>query len=210
MGSSRFCRGCACALAGRRAGVRRGRGRRGADDDFLDPELAFKGNVRALDERRVEVTFEIAPGYYLTASRLKFASPAPRWAPRDAAGKVKFDENLPEGRRDPSRPAAHHAAGAAGRQAFLLAVDYQGCADKGLCYPPAQMRADVSLAGFGGSGSVRVLPGREPPDAAAPRRRPPRRRIGVGGRRAASRPRCGAAASGQVLGCSCSPASACR
>src|SRR5205814_2896101 len=47
------------------------------------------------------------------------------------------------------------------------AVNYQGCADKGLCYPPAQMRADVSLIGFGGNGSVRVLPGREMPIAGA-------------------------------------------
>src|SRR5262249_54496392 len=55
---------------------------------------------------------------------------------------------------------------------FRIAVNYQGCADKGLCYPPMQMRADVNLVGFGGDGSVRVLPGRDMPigdvSAAAP------------------------------------------
>jgi len=50
---------------------------------------------------------------------------------------------------------------------FRVAVNYQGCADKVLCYPPAQMRADVNLVGFGGNGSVRVLPGRDMPTPGA-------------------------------------------
>jgi thiol:disulfide interchange protein DsbD len=146
-----------------------------AADDFLDPEVAFKGSVRALDEKTVEVRFDVAPGYYLYREQFKFAATgASLGPPAIPPGKVKFDETFQknvETHRDLLRITlpVQQAAGS-----FRLAVNYQGCADKGLCYPPAQMRADVSLAGFGGSGSVRVLPGRDmpigdalPPDAAA-------------------------------------------
>lgn len=139
-----------------------------AEDDFLDPEVAFKGRVRAVDERTVEVSFEIAPGYYLYREQFKFAATGATLAAVDLPrGKVKFDQTFQkdvETHRDVLRIAVpvQQAAGT-----FRLAVNYQGCADKGLCYPPAQMRADVSLAGFGGDGSVRVLPGRDMPIAGA-------------------------------------------
>jgi len=135
-----------------------------AADDFLDPEVAFKASARAADERTIEIAFEVAPGYYLYREQFKFAAPAATLgAPVIPPGKVKFDDTFQkdvETHRDLLRIAVpvQQANGT-----FRLAVNYQGCADKGLCYPPAQMRADVSLAAFGGNGSVRVLPGREMP-----------------------------------------------
>lgn len=140
-----------------------------AEDEFLDPEVAFKGHARAVDERTVEVSFEIAPGYYLYREQFKLAATGATLGAVDIPrGKIKFDQTFQkdvETHRDVLRIAVpvQQAAGV-----FRLAVNYQGCADKGLCYPPAQMRADVSLAGFGGDGSVRVLPGREMPIAGAP------------------------------------------
>jgi thiol:disulfide interchange protein DsbD len=139
-----------------------------AADDFLDPEVAFKGTVRAVDERTVEVSFEVAPGYYLYREQFKFAGTgASLGTPVLPPGKVKFDETFQknvETYRDVLRiPVPVQQAGGE----FRLAVNYQGCADKGLCYPPMQMRADVHLAAFGGTGSVRVLPGRDMPIAGA-------------------------------------------
>lgn len=135
-----------------------------AADDFLDPEVAFKGQVRPLDGRQVEVSFEIAPKYYLYREQFKFAATgATLGTVAVPPGKVKYDETFQkdvETHRGLLRITVpvEQASGS-----FRLAVNYQGCADKGLCYPPAQMRADVSLAGFGGSGTVRVLPGRDMP-----------------------------------------------
>ncbi|HEY2977799.1 MAG TPA: protein-disulfide reductase DsbD domain-containing protein, partial [Burkholderiaceae bacterium] len=40
-----------------------------AADDFLEPEKAFRFAARALDERTVEVSFAVAPGYYLYRER---------------------------------------------------------------------------------------------------------------------------------------------
>ena len=34
-------------------------------EEFLDPMVAFKPTARALDGQTVEVTYEIAKGYYL-------------------------------------------------------------------------------------------------------------------------------------------------
>jgi thiol:disulfide interchange protein DsbD len=137
-----------------------------AADDFLDPDAAFKSSVRVLDAHSVEVIVDIAPGYYLYREQFKFAADgASLGTPAIPAGKVKFDDTFQknvETHRGLLRIAVPVQQAA---RSFRLAVDYQGCADKGLCYPPAQVRADVSLTAFGGDGSVHVLPGREMPIA---------------------------------------------
>jgi thioredoxin:protein disulfide reductase len=133
-----------------------------AADDFLPPDVAFKSTARVLDERTVEVVFQVAPGYYLYREQFRFDATGATLAPvQIPAGKVKFDETFQkkvETHRDLIRitvPVTQSAA------RFKLAVTYQGCADKGLCYPPSQMNTELSLKGFGGDGSVSVLPGRE-------------------------------------------------
>ena len=139
-----------------------------AADEFLDPELAFKVSVRAADERSVEIAFDVAPGYYLYRDQFKFAATgATLGTPVVPAGKVKFDETFQKelethrGMVRISVPVQQADA------AFQLAANYQGCADAGLCYPPMQLRANVSLAAFGGTGGVRLLPGRDLPMAQA-------------------------------------------
>ncbi|MES1164038.1 MAG: protein-disulfide reductase DsbD, partial [Rhizobacter sp.] len=129
-----------------------------AEDDFLDPEVAFKLAARAADERTVEVTVTAAPGYYLYREQFKFeAVDATLGAPVMPQGKTKFDETFQknvETYRDVVRIAIPV------QQApprFRLLVTSQGCADKGLCYPPLQRGVDVALAGFGGDGSARAL-----------------------------------------------------
>ena len=137
-----------------------------AADNFLDPAVAFKASARALDDRTVEVVFDIAPGYYLYREQFKFAATgATLAAPVIPAGQIKFDQTFEkdvETYHDMVRMAVPvQQAG----QSFKLAVNYQGCADAGLCYPPMQLRMEASLSAFGGTGSVRVLPGRDMPVA---------------------------------------------
>ena len=63
--------------------------------DFLEPERAFQFSARAADANSVEVSFDIAPGYYM----YREASASPPAARRSAPpalpqGKVKFDETF--------------------------------------------------------------------------------------------------------------------
>ncbi|HUP09172.1 MAG TPA: protein-disulfide reductase DsbD [Caldimonas sp.] len=133
------------------------RGARAADE-FLEPDQAFKVQVRAADARTVEAIFTIAPHYYLYREQFKFgADGATLGEPVLPRGKVKFDETFQknvETYRDVLRIALPVQA-ASGE--FRLYTTHQGCADAGLCYPPQPKGWVVSLAGFGGSGSVRAL-----------------------------------------------------
>jgi thiol:disulfide interchange protein DsbD len=137
-----------------------------AADDFLDPEVAFKLAARAVDARSVELTFAIAPGYYLYREQFKFAADgATLGEPVLPAGKTKFDETFQktvETYRDEVRVIVP-VKQAPGR--FQLLVTNQGCADKGLCYPPQQRAVDARLAGFGGDGTLRVMAPNEAPGA---------------------------------------------
>ena len=138
-------------------------------DEFLDPELAFKLEARALDGQTVELTYTVAPGYYLYHEQFKFVAPdATLGAPALPPGKVKFDETFQknvETHRDKvviHIPVMHAVGG------FKLTATNQGCADKGLCYPPMDRVLDVRLTAFGADGSVAVLPHVEA-NAATPR-----------------------------------------
>src|SRR5690606_13873662 len=105
----------------------------------LDPLDAFKASVRAADAHTVEVTFEVAPGYYLYDEQFAFtADGATIGTPQLPEGKVKYDETFQkdvETHRDVLRIAVPVEQAP---PRFTLAVNYQGCADKGLCYPPMQ------------------------------------------------------------------------
>ena len=151
-----------------------------ATTDFLEPEKAFQFSARALDAKSVEVRFSIAPGYYLYREQFKFAAAGAALSPVVLPpGKVKydrtFDKDLETYRDKVTIVVPVEQAGAE----FKLVTTSQGCADAGLCYPPMQSEANVSLTGFGGSGLVRVAAPKAPsgtrsssawaaPDASAP------------------------------------------
>ena len=67
-----------------------------AEDDFLDPERAFVLSARALDARQVELSFEVAPGYYLYREQFKFQAPGGVTLGEALVppGKIKFDETF--------------------------------------------------------------------------------------------------------------------
>ena len=137
-----------------------------AADDFLEPQKAFQFSARPLDAKSVEVRFEVAPGYYLYREQFKFAATgATLGAPVLPAGKVKFDEtfqkNVETYRGDVRIVVPVEQAGGD----FKLVTTSQGCADAGLCYPPMQSAASVSLVGFGGSGTARTV---DPGDGSGP------------------------------------------
>ncbi len=140
-----------------------------AADEFLDPAVAFTLQARSLDERTVELRYTVAPGYYLYHEQFKFAAAgATLGVPVFPPGKVKFDQTFQknvETHRDTvviRLPVTQAAA------TFKLTATNQGCADKGLCYPPQDRELNVRLAGFGGDGAVTLLPAVADAGLAAP------------------------------------------
>ncbi|MEO8310873.1 MAG: protein-disulfide reductase DsbD [Caldimonas sp.] len=139
---------------------------RAAEDEFLEPEKAFQFSAKPHDAQSVEVTFAIAPGYYLYREQFKFAANgATLGVPDIPPGKVKYDEtfqkNVETYRNAITILVPVTQAGAE----FRLVVTSQGCADAGLCYPPMQSAAAIGLSGFGGAGTARVEP---PPGSSLP------------------------------------------
>jgi len=132
-------------------------------DDFLEPEQAFKLAVRTLDERSAEVSFVIAPGYYMYRDQFKFElqGVGQLGAVSIPDGKKKYDETFQkevEVYRDGLKVRVAIEQGA---PSLELRVTGQGCADKGLCYPPMTRPVALKLKQFGGDGSASLLPAAE-------------------------------------------------
>ncbi|MDR0736875.1 MAG: protein-disulfide reductase DsbD [Zoogloeaceae bacterium] len=120
--------------------------------EFLDPLVAFKPAVRALDDRTLEVRFAILPGYYLYRDRFRFAADMARLGAAEIpAGKEKLDESF--GRvevfRDTVAIRLPVERTMRAPMRFDLSVTSQGCADAGLCYLPQTQTLSAELPAEG-------------------------------------------------------------
>jgi thiol:disulfide interchange protein DsbD len=130
-----------------------------ADDDFLDPAIAFKFSARMQDPQTIAVTYDIADGYYMYRERFKFAAAGAKLGEaRIPAGKIKFDETFQK-----NVETYHHGVTilipVQGSGAFTLTATGQGCADKGLCYPPQDASAQLVAGGDAGATPQMSIPG---------------------------------------------------
>ena len=119
-------------------------------DEFLDPDQAFQLSVRVLDAKRLELSYKVAPGYYLYRERFKFASDdAKLGEPQIPPGKKHFDTALEQNVETYHGGVVVILPVVSAAKAFTLAATHQGCADKGLCYPPQPRSISVTLKAFG-------------------------------------------------------------
>lgn len=123
-----------------------------AAEEFLDPAVAFKFEARMADPQTAEVTFTIAPAYYMYRERFAFKSSNPAvklGTPAIPPGTVKYDQTF-EKDVETYKGALTIRIPVEGDGAFTLTATSQGCADAGLCYPPQDQTASLS-AGKGGA-----------------------------------------------------------
>ena len=107
--------------------------------DFLPVREAFKLSLVSSDTQSVTLRFVAAEGYYLYRHRLNFSVEPAGFDLGEAqlpAGKAKHDEFFGDvevyyGVLDVRLPLDNPD-----NRPLRLQVGYQGCADKGLCYPP--------------------------------------------------------------------------
>ncbi|WP_173069413.1 protein-disulfide reductase DsbD [Sulfurimicrobium lacus] len=117
-------------------------------DEFLEPDLAFKLKVSVKDAQTLVASFTPAPGYYLYRDKIKLAL-------KDAPGSSIANLELPKGepKSDPNFGTSEvyhhpfdaivHLQGAAKK--ITLKASYQGCSEKGVCYPPILKSFDLTL-----------------------------------------------------------------
>ena len=123
-----------------------------AAEEFLDPAVAFRFEARMADPQTAEVTFTIAPAYYMYRERFAFKSSNPAVKLGTLAippGTVKYDQTF-EKDVETYKGALTIRIPVEGDGAFTLTATSQGCADAGLCYPPQDHTASLS-AGKGGA-----------------------------------------------------------
>ncbi|WP_431264188.1 protein-disulfide reductase DsbD [Roseateles chitinivorans] len=129
---------------------------------FLEPTQAFPGRARieapaegaggsgAAATSAVVVEFDIAAGYHLYRERFAIeADGAALPAPGLPAGKAVFDPNFNKTMTlwaDAVRVVQPLPQGVVPQ---TLTVRYQGCADRGLCYPPQQALVHLERGGDG-------------------------------------------------------------
>ena len=124
-----------------------------ADEDFLDPSVAFRFSAR-VEGDRIAVNFKIAEGYYMYRERFGFSAVGAKLGtPEIPPGKVKYDEtfakNVETYRHELTILIPFEAGGP-----FTLKATGQGCSDKGLCYSPQDYSAQL-----GGLGSTPLAEG---------------------------------------------------
>jgi len=130
-----------------------------AADEFLDPDQAFQLSVRVLDAKRLELSYRVAPGYYLYRERFKFTAPdAKLGEPQIPPGKKHYDTALEQDVETYHDGVVVVLPVVSAGKAFTLHATHQGCADKGLCYPPQPRSVAVTLKAFGADAdSARIV-----------------------------------------------------
>ncbi|WP_174911069.1 protein-disulfide reductase DsbD [Burkholderia diffusa] len=122
-----------------------------AADDFLDPSVAFKFSASE-SPGQVDVRFRVAHGYYLYRERFAFAVKGGQVTlgdPQFPAGHVKFDQTFQKEVETYRDEVVIHVPVKQAAGPFELAVTSQGCADEGICYPPAEHVVKVDGAALG-------------------------------------------------------------
>ncbi|WP_413672908.1 protein-disulfide reductase DsbD [Massilia cellulosiltytica] len=130
-----------------------------ADDDFLPPEQAFKFSAQMADAHTIVVNYAIADGYYMYRERFHFAASGAKLGEAVIPpGKIKYDDTFQK-----NVETYHNGVeiripvDAAGP--FTLTATGQGCADKGLCYPPQDASVQLTPGAGGSAPQMSVAPG---------------------------------------------------
>ena len=126
-----------------------GNGSSAGGHELLKAGQAFRLVSAERHGDRLKVDWDIAPGYYLYRKRLHFRVIEPTGAslgdPQLPAGQVVEDE---QGRSEVYRGSLQAALQWRGKAPpRQLMVDFQGCAEAGVCYPPQSEVIDVADLG---------------------------------------------------------------
>jgi thiol:disulfide interchange protein DsbD len=118
-------------------------------DELLPAEQAFKVSAKVLAADRVEISWDIAEGYYIYRNKMRFESGTKQIRLGDPVfppGLAKYDENFGDVviyRKSLTVPVVLTAEN--GASSVQLLVLFHGCSDRGICYPPQKTAFDLKL-----------------------------------------------------------------
>lgn len=121
-----------------------------AEDDFLRPDQAFPISASAIGADKVRVTWQIADDYYLYQSKFRFSAENPAIRLGDPQLPPAIDKDDPifgmvqiyRGQVSIEVPIE---SAPPNTDVMTLKARSQGCADKGICYPPHTQTVLVAL-----------------------------------------------------------------
>jgi thiol:disulfide interchange protein DsbD len=132
-----------------------GLGLGGKEDDIIPPEKAYRPSVDSPDGRRLRVTWEIADGTYLYQDKVKvrLGAEGARLGPFEMPkADIKKDSIKPDGTIGDVKVYHHRLQldiplrrSATGETPAEVMLSYQGCAERGICYPPQHKNLKLLL-----------------------------------------------------------------
>ena len=120
-----------------------------SDSEVLPPDQVFHLTAIAESPQQLSLEWQIEPGYHLYSSKTKVESQTPDIQLGDIQmpeGSLEHDEMFGETRvyRNQLKVAVP-LINPNNQSQLKLLVKYQGCADKGVCYPPQKKLLEVNL-----------------------------------------------------------------
>jgi thiol:disulfide interchange protein DsbD len=117
---------------------------------FLPADQAFALDVHSIDQHTLLASFKVTPGYYLYRGKISFSIADGKMKIARIAlpkGEAKIDPNFGEIEvYHQSFQAEIALENADAAKPVILNASYQGCSDKGLCYPPIEKTLTIALA----------------------------------------------------------------
>ena len=123
----------------------------GDSGGFPPPDQVFHFSASAQDAHTIAATWQIAPGYYLYRQKFHFSTNAANvglGAPDFPQGQIESDQYF--GTQEIYRNQVSATIPVSGSaQTLQFTAVYQGCADKGLCYPPITKAVAINFTTLG-------------------------------------------------------------
>ncbi|MGL1957281.1 MAG: protein-disulfide reductase DsbD [Colwellia sp.] len=114
------------------------------DDEFLKVDQAFSFNFDQ-QNNKLNINFIIAPGYYLYRHQFKFSQENSSLSPVDLPQGIDHEDEFFGIQQIYTGELNFTIDITQASENSRVTIRYQGCAEKGLCYPPTSKTIDIGI-----------------------------------------------------------------
>lgn len=113
------------------------------DDEFLKVDQAFVFNFDQ-ENNQLNISFDISEGYYLYRHQFKFSSENARFSPVDLPQGIDHEDEFFGVQQIYTQQLDFTLNIEQANDNDVITIRYQGCAEKGLCYPPTKKKISLT------------------------------------------------------------------